>query len=165
MGTQEPTVPTLHAVLNAARVIQLQHAKKKRLTLLPFVRCAMVIIQSTTKAALSISSSKTAAVSLSPQPTPTRNLNQSSLLNALHCQLAHHLPIDNQIYTRHNKSYANVTVNGTTHNQYDNHSPITDKYVFSKFLDEFKSVINPLITLLTSVLSKLLDAKHNAYLL
>jgi len=64
--------------------------------------------------------------------------------------------------TRH-RSYANVTVNDITQNQScDNHSLITDIDVFSKFLDEFKSVINPLITLLTSVISKLLDTKQNA---
>jgi len=72
-------------------------------------------------------------------------------------------PSSNLQSNTHPRSYANVTGNDTTHNQFcDNHSPKTDIDVFSKFLDELKSVINPLITLLTSVISKLLDTKQNA---
>ncbi|KAF0712340.1 Uncharacterized protein FWK35_00035720 [Aphis craccivora] len=71
-------------------------------------------------------------------------------------------PASNLQSSTHHKSYANVTGNDTTHNQsHNNHAPINDIDVFSKFLDELKSVINPLITLLTSVISKLLDTKLN----
>lgn len=53
----------------------IQHAKK-RLTLLAPANCAIAIIQPTTKAALSIKSSKTSAFSLLPQPIPTRTMGR-----------------------------------------------------------------------------------------
>lgn len=72
-------------------------------------------------------------------------------------------PNSNLQSSSHHKSYANVTGNDTTQNKsHNNHAPLNDSDVFSKFLDEFKSVINPLITLLTSVISKLLDTNRNA---
>lgn len=73
------------------------------------------------------------------------------------------LPTTNQQLNSHYRTYANVTGNDTTQNQsQDQHVPNIGNDVFFKFLDEFKSVINPLIALLTSVISKLLDTKQNS---
>lgn len=120
----------------------------------PPARCAPAVTLLITKVALPTRSSKTAAVTHSSHPNSFRNQCPAPSTSSPSSNL--------QSNTRH-RSYANVTSNETTHNQFcGNHSPKTDIDVFSKFLDELKSVINPLITLLTSVISKLLDTKQNA---
>lgn len=87
-----------------------------------------------------------------------------------HPQQAQHPPVDqsnhqpaNQVnYNTTNKpstrSYADVTGNGTTQNCIDNSSTNVN-LMLTKFLDEFKAIINPLITLLTTVITKLIDSK------
>ena len=58
------------------------------------------------------------------------------------------------------RSCANVTGNDTTQNNSDNSSINVDS-MLTKFLDELKSVVNPLITLLTTVITKLIESKND----
>lgn len=55
-------------------------------------------------------------------------------------------------YTR-NKSYADVIGNDTTENKCRDSSSLNLESVISKFLDDFKSMINLLLVLLTTVIS------------
>jgi len=99
-------------------------------------------------------------------------------VNPTHARLQHpqqpqHPPADQSNYqpanqpTSHatnnkpnNRSYANVTGNDTTQNNYNNSSTNVD-FMLTKFLDEFKSIINPLIILLTTVITKLIESKND----
>lgn len=55
------------------------------------------------------------------------------------------------------RSYANVTGNDTT----QNNSSTNINLMLTKFLDELKSVVHPLITLLTTVITKLIESKND----
>lgn len=99
------------------------------------------------------------------QPPNSSNLNQKHQQKQPppHPTHSSSSPTTNLQPNSHHRSYANVTGNDTTQNQsYEQPVPNIGNDVFSKFLDEFKSIINPLIALLTSVISKLLDTKLNA---
>lgn len=89
-----------------------------------------------------------------------------------HPQQPQHPPVDQSNYQPANqptshatnkhstRSYANVTGNDTTQNNSDNSSTSVD-LMLTKFLDELKSVVNPLITLLTTVITKLIESKND----
>lgn len=89
-----------------------------------------------------------------------------------HPQQPQHPPVDQSNYqpanqeTSHTtnkpstRSYANVTGNGTTQNNTDNSSTNVD-FMLTKFLDELKSIVNPLINLLTTVITKLIESKND----
>jgi hypothetical protein len=81
-------------------------------------------------------------------PTPHPAQPSSSSVN--------HLPPNPQ-----GRSYANVSGNFTTHSSPTNPPPLTEINGLSDFINEFKSVINPLISLLTSLITKLLATQQN----
>jgi hypothetical protein len=61
------------------------------------------------------------------------------------------------------KTYAQATSNETTNTGHSNHpsSTLEINKTMSDFIDNFKSLINPLIALLTQVFSSLLNNKNN----
>lgn len=70
-------------------------------------------------------------------------------------------PISSPPVNTFNKSYANVTGNDTTQNKTIDPPSLNFENVISKFLDDMKSIINPLIVLLTTVISKLSLSKND----
>jgi hypothetical protein len=96
-GTQEPTAPTPHAVLNAVRTTQQQHAKKC-LILLSHARCAVATIQPTIKAVLCIKNFKAVAINLPPLPNTINIINNTGPLYIQFSQAAQHSTIRRQIH-------------------------------------------------------------------
>jgi hypothetical protein len=89
-----------------------------------------------------------------------------------HQQKPQHPPVDQSNYQPANqptchttnkpstRSYVNVTDNDPTQNNSENSSANVD-FMLTKFLDELKSVINLLITLLTIVITKFIESKND----
>uniref|UniRef100_A0A2S2R608 Nucleic-acid-binding protein n=1 Tax=Sipha flava TaxID=143950 RepID=A0A2S2R608_9HEMI len=94
-------------------------------------------------------------------PSNTKQISQQQQFQHLNTQL-NHQPTNPPFTNTRDRTYANVTGNDTTQNKNaDSPSSNNLENFISKFLDDFKSMINPLLALLTTVISKLSIIKND----
>jgi len=94
-------------------------------------------------------------------PSSTKQTSQQQQYQHLNTQPSSQ-PTNPPFTNTRDRSYANVTGNDTTQNKNADFPSFNNlENVISKFLDDFKSMINPLLALLTTVISKLSIIKND----